>query len=378
MQVRSTINLVYLAERHSADCKRLLAVNWDEDVRVHFLWNCWYVAAWDHEVTREPLARTLLCKPVVLFRTEDGEPVALEDRCCHRSLPLSMGKVVGERLQCGYHGLQFDHTGECVHVPGQTYIPPEAQVRSYPVVERWKWVWIWMGEPEKADEALIPNWWWFDHADWEVVKGKHLRLDCNYELITDNLLDLSHLAYVHLNTLGTDDIAEFPIKTERTQDMIRMTRWIVDRPAPPMFQKLGNFSGKVDRWQIVETFSPCHTQIRAGACDAGTCDPSEEEPNHGMHIRSLNAPTPETETSTFYFFGHARDFALGDQQISADLFSMVSQTFDEDVLILEAQQKMLNRDPDKRLVDINVDAPGIAARQLLRRDINAEQVAVVN
>jgi phenylpropionate dioxygenase-like ring-hydroxylating dioxygenase large terminal subunit len=338
-----------------------------------FLKNCWYVAAWDHEVTEAPLARTVLCEPVVLYRTENGAAVALEDRCCHRALPLSMGKVVGDRLQCGYHGLEFDSGGACVKVPGQTHIPPGAAVRRYPTVERWKYIWIWMGDPDLADETLIPNWWWFDHPDWEVVKGKYLRLDCNYELITDNLLDLSHLSYVHLQTLGTTDITEFPIKTERENDMIRMTRWIIDRPAPPMFQKLGKFSGTVDRWQIVETFSPCHTQIMAGAIDTGTIDQADGEPNSGMHIRSLNAPTPETETSTFYFFGHARDFALGDQQVSADLFKMVSQTFDEDVVILEAQQKMLDRDPGRPLMDINVDAPGLAARQMLRRDIAAER-----
>ena len=334
--------------------------------------NCWYVAAWDHEVTQTPLARTLLCEPVVLFRKQNGEAVALEDRCCHRALPLSMGVVIGDHLQCGYHGLEFDSLGQCVKIPGQDKIPPNAKVKSYPLVERWKWLWIWMGDPELADDSLIPNWWWFDHPEWEIVKGKYLKLACNYQLITDNLLDLSHLAYVHLNTLGTSDISEFPIKTDRESDAVRMTRWILDRPAPPMFQSLGDFDGAVDRWQIVETFSPCLTQIRAGACDAGSCNPDLGEPDIGMHIRSLNAPTPETENSTFYFFGHARDFALGDKDVSGNLFKMVSQTFDEDVVILEAQQKRITAHPDKEFIDINVDAPGIAARRMLARDIEAE------
>ena len=333
--------------------------------------NCWYVAAWDHEVTQTPLARTLLCEPVVLFRKEDSEAVALEDRCCHRALPLSMGAVISDHLQCGYHGLEFNSLGQCVKIPGQDKIPPNAKVKSYPLVERWKWLWIWMGDPELADDSLIPN-WWFDHPEWEIVKGKYLKLACNYQLITDNLLDLSHLAYVHLNTLGTSDISEFPIKTDRESDAVRMTRWILDRPAPPMFQSLGDFDGAVDRWQIVETFSPCLTQIRAGACDAGSCNPELGEPDIGMHIRSLNAPTPETENSTFYFFGHARDFALGDQDVSGNLFKMVSQTFDEDVVILEAQQKRITAHPDKEFIDINVDAPGIAARRMLDRDIEAE------
>ena len=133
-----------------------------------FLKNSWYVAAWDREVSHQPLGRTFLGEPVVLFRTEGGQPVALEDRCCHRQLPLSMGRVAGGVLQCGYHGLKFDRTGKCVEIPGQDSIPPQARVRAYPLVEKYNWVWIWMGEPEKADPALIPNWWWAEHPDWHL------------------------------------------------------------------------------------------------------------------------------------------------------------------------------------------------------------------
>ena len=158
-----------------------------------FVKNAWYVAAWETEIGDGPLARTILGEPVVMFGTPDGV-VVLEDRCCHRSLPLSMGQVVGDRIQCGYHGLEFDQSGSCVKIPGQNQIPSGASVKSYPLVERWNWVWIWMGDPALADESMIPNWWWFEHPDWELVKGKYLKLDCNYELITDNLLDLSHLA----------------------------------------------------------------------------------------------------------------------------------------------------------------------------------------
>ena len=140
-----------------------------------FLRNAWYVAAWDTEVGRDPPARTVLDEPVVLFRTIDGRAVALADRCCHRALPLSLGTVIGDELQCGYHGLRFDATGACVAVPGQSTAPPGAMVRSYPVVERHCWVWIWMGEVARADAALIPDWWWMDHPDWAVVAGNERR-----------------------------------------------------------------------------------------------------------------------------------------------------------------------------------------------------------
>lgn len=339
-----------------------------------FLKDYWYVAAWDHEVADGLLARTLLGEPVVLFRTPDGTAVALEDHCCHRGLPLSMGKPVGEGLQCGYHGLTFDRTGACVAVPGQSQVPPGASVRAYPLVERWHWLWIWMGDPERADPALIPDWWWLDHPDWDLVKGKHLHIQCHYELITDNLLDLSHLAYVHLATIGTGSITEFPITTEREDDLVRVTRWILDRAPPPLFKTVGGFEGTVDRWQIVETRAPCHTLIYAGAIEAGAADPGPHgtrgEPAGGIHIRNVNAPTPETETSTFYFYGHARDFGLGDAQVSKTMFEQFARTFDEDVGILEAQQRSLDRDPDRPLVDINVDAPGLAARRMVRERLD--------
>src|SRR5690606_18211680 len=131
-----------------------------------------------------------LNEPVVLFRREDGTPVALEDRCCHRHAPLSLGKVVGDNLQCGYHGLTFGPSGECVDVPTQDRIPPGAGVRAFPAVERWKWVWVWMGDPACADDSLIPNWYWMNDPEWRVVKGRYFNVKCNYLLIMDNLLDL--------------------------------------------------------------------------------------------------------------------------------------------------------------------------------------------
>ena len=118
----------------------------------------WYVAAFDGKIDQTPLARTLLNEPIVLNRTVDGTVIALEDRCCQRALPLPLGKIVGENIQCGYHGLMFDATGACIDVPGQSKISAGRRSVAYPLVERWNWVWIWMGYPALADDKLIPNW----------------------------------------------------------------------------------------------------------------------------------------------------------------------------------------------------------------------------
>src|SRR5215471_7863914 len=158
-----------------------------------FLRNYWYVAAYDHEIGRRPLGRIILGEPIVFYRLEDGTPVALEDRCAHRHLPLSMGTLVGDVLQCHYHGLRYDKTGTCVRVPGQDTIPRSARVKSYPVVERYHWLWIWMGDPALADPDKITDFHWFDDPNWGA-KGEYLHVKGNWQLIVDNLLDLTHLA----------------------------------------------------------------------------------------------------------------------------------------------------------------------------------------
>ncbi len=340
-----------------------------------FLRNCWYVAAYDREIGREPFGRTLLNEPVVLYRQEDGTPVALEDRCCHRGLPLSLGRVEGNRVRCGYHGLVFDETGACVEVPGQSAIPPGANVKAYPVVERYRWIWIWMGDPALADAALIPDWWWADDPEWGYIPGRLLHIACDYELITDNLLDLTHLAYVHSATIGTGAITDFPVKSERLTDRVRMSRWVLDGPPPPTFREAGGFTGNVDRWQAVDTLAPCHSVVYAGCApvEAGIvgADFTGRVPD-GINIRALNAPTPETDTSTFYFYGHARDFRIDDEAWAATMYEQLLKTFLEDVDILEAQQRSLDGDPDAPLIDINVDAPGLAAREMLRQRIKDE------
>jgi len=128
--------------------------------------NCWYVAAWDHEIKRLTLnRRILLGEAVVLYRTSDGAPAALEDRCCHRHAPLSHGRLKRDEIECAYHGLRFAPDGRCTHIPSQDSIPASACVRSYPVVERYHWLWIWMGDPALADDSLIPDFGVMDDPD---------------------------------------------------------------------------------------------------------------------------------------------------------------------------------------------------------------------
>jgi phenylpropionate dioxygenase-like ring-hydroxylating dioxygenase large terminal subunit len=337
-----------------------------------YLKNRWYVAAWARELDDGPVGRTIMDEPVVFFRTTEGNMAALEDACAHRYMPLSHGKVAGERIQCPYHGLEYDRMGQCVHVPGQTHVPPGATVRSYPVAEKWRYVWVWMGDPALADESTIPDYHWNDDPAWVAV-GDYFYVKGSYRLLIDNLLDLSHVAYVHATTLGTDGVANFPVKVRRDPDTVHVERWIFDEPAPPMFKLVGGFTDKVDRWQLIHHLEPSHFMIDVGCAVAGTGAP-EGDRSQGMTMYSNHTLTPETETSTHYFWHHARNFRLNEPDLTDKLAEATKAAFGEDVIIIESQQDRMNRAPaDKPIIDINADAGVLQARRMLDELIEAEQ-----
>ncbi|MGE0748099.1 MAG: Rieske 2Fe-2S domain-containing protein [Rhodospirillales bacterium] len=336
-----------------------------------FLRNAWYLAAWDDEVTDAPLARRILGEPVVLYRTADGTAAALEDRCPHRAMPLSQGRVVeGDRLQCGYHGLTFATDGRCVRVPGQIMVPPGADVRAFPAVERWRGVWLWMGEPALADPATVPAITWLDDPAWVAPRGK-FDLQANYQRLVDNLLDFSHLQFVHERTIGTDSIADIPSRTDRRPGSLAVTRWIVDRPPPPLFAKAGGFAGNVDRWMNCECLFPSNVVFDIGCARAGT-GALQGDRSQGIEIRSIHLITPATETTTHYFWAYARNFALADDGVTQLLAKGARATFNEDVEILEAQQRAIARLGDPPTIDINGDAAPLQARRILAAMIDAE------
>ena len=335
-----------------------------------YIRNAWYVAAWHHELARgagrRPLARTLFGAPVVLFRQADGTPAALEDRCPHRRMPLSMGTVVDDALQCGYHGFTLDAGGRCVRIPGQDSIPETARVRAYPVVEKWRWIWIWPGDPALADESLIPDVALNDHPEWAVSEGDPLHIEGHYQLVVDNLLDGSHVSFVHKSTLGTDDVADIPVRAERDGDRVRMVRWILDRPPAPIYAALGGFEGNVDRWQIITFAPPGMVVVDMGSAVAGTGAP-EGDRSQGVELLSFNLITPETGRSCFYFYTHVRNFALDDDTVGARVKDLFREAFLEDKAVIEGVQRGNERFPDSPRVDAAFDRAPAMARRVVER-----------
>ena len=340
-----------------------------------YLRNCWYVAAWAHELDTDTgmLARTILDEPVVLCRMSDGKPAAFADRCPHRSLPLSAGTITGDGIRCGYHGLEFDRAGDCIRVPGQSRAPPEARVRCYPVVEKWRWIWIWMGEPGQADEALIPDYHWNDDPDWLSI-GDRFHVRGGYRLLVDNLLDLSHVQFVHASTLGTEAVVDFPLEVRREAEAVHVDRWIMDGPPPPMFEKAGNVTGDVDRWQLITWNAPSHVVIDVGCAPAGS-GARDGNRDGGIEMYSNHTITPESAGSCHYFWHHARNSRLDDSEVTEFLRGAASSAFYEDVIIIDAQQKSIDTmAPDAPRIDINADSGVLQASRILDRLI-AEEAA---
>ena len=335
-----------------------------------YLRNCWYVAAWDHELDGGFLARTILDQPVVLFRGPDGMPRALENRCCHRSMPLSEGRLLEDTVQCGYHGLEFAFDGRCVKVPGQSTIPPGARVRAWPAVERWRWVWIWMGDPDAADPELIPDYHWNDDPEWTAY-GDVYHVAGDYRLMNDNLLDLSHIQFLHVNTLGAPGDQDAEIEVRRSPDVVHVSRWTFDTPPSPFYAHALGTNANVDRWQNVYFRAPSYIVIDAGSAIAGS-GAREGDRSQAAEVYSNHTMTPETDASTHYFWHHARNFRLDDAAFTEELRGMFSSALKEDVVAIEAQQKSLDRSEGRPMIDINVDNAAFQGRRILEERLAAE------
>lgn len=337
-----------------------------------FIRRAWYVAAWDHEVTQDGmLARTLLGEPVVFYRDLRGQVVALEDRCCHRAAPLSIGRKEGDCVRCLYHGMKFDAQGTCVEIPGQSVIPEKARVKSYSVVERNRFIWIWMGDPAEANPDDILDFFWHDSPEWRMKPG-YIHYQAHYQLIVDNLLDFSHLSYVHPTTLGTPANADTQANVERHDHGLKITRWYINSTMSPNHQRVSTYQGPVDRWQIYQWHAPAFMRMDAGSAPTGTGAPEGRMDPRALRFRHTSVQTPETLGTSHYFFCQARSFALDNDAMTEAIFQDVVTAFDEDRAMIEAQQRMLDRTPDFKPFATAHDKGLIQARMLIRERLQAE------
>ena len=346
-----------------------------------FLRNYWYAAGFSEELGRDFLARTFLGEAVVMFRKEDGTPVALENRCAHRRLPLSMGKLIGNVLECGYHGLQYDCSGKCIRIPGQKTIPKGTGVRSYPIIERFRYLWIWMGDPEEADESLLPEYQMLDDPK-NGVSNIQFHMDTNVQLIIDNLMDLSHLAYVHSTTTGGPQISEVAeVATVRKGAVVEVKRWMENVPPPPAFKQFGGYTGNIDSWQVSEFRPPTYVRVSYGSAPVGYGIPKkswfEDQGHWGFH--TFHGLTPETEKRSHQFRYVAFEPGTGNKKTIKEFRRVCDQIITEDSVVFPIQQLSIDSDPaGADAVNINAqiriihDSGLLAARRIVEKKLKEE------
>jgi vanillate O-demethylase monooxygenase subunit len=342
-----------------------------------FVKNCWYVVAWDREIAADQLlARTVIGVPLVLWRDAEGNVVAFEDRCCHRGAPLSLGIREGDRLRCRYHGLLFDRTGRCVEAPMQSRIPHRARVRSFPVVERHRWIWVWMGDPAQASSIPIPDTPWLDHPDWRSIDG-YLHYGTNYLLIADNLLDFSHLPFLHPSSVGGSiDYAAVLPTMEKIDRGVRLTKWVMNTEPPAYSARYAGYEPgtKVDRWMFYDFLVPGVLLMHSGMSPAGT-GAREGRLERALEFRGCQALTPETESSTHYFFAHPHNFLIDQPEVTRGIHEGILTAFEEDRIMITAQQRNLALTPKFHMVALDSDTALAQFRWVVQRLCNDEAAA---
>jgi phenylpropionate dioxygenase-like ring-hydroxylating dioxygenase large terminal subunit len=340
-----------------------------------YLRNSWYVVAEAREVTRfSPLARAVMNERVVLYRGEDGKAVALADRCPHRFAPLSAGRIIGNDLRCGYHGMTFDGTGRCVFNATQPTerIQPNANVRSFPIVERHGVLWLWPGAQECAEPSKIPDFSMFDHPDWSAGTGQ-IVVKANYLILLDNLLDLSHINFVHGDVLGNPEVNEqLAVSTESFDRGLTEKRLNPSGPAVPAWRAVVSdpwIGDPVDFWMDMHWHAGASLLLDVGVTPAG-------QPRvAGRGIIALHCLLPETDMTTRYFYGIAQSYLREDASIVSFWLQASAYAFEQDRRVAEAVQSNMGSEWDilrMNPVVNKADRAALRARRILRRLIGSE------
>ena len=327
----------------------------------------WYVAALGSQLKDKPVGRTLLNKSVVLFRTADGQVAALDNRCCHRALPLSDGTLEAQGIRCGYHGLLYDGQGKCIEIPGQDKVPVKALVSAWHVRERDQIVWIWFGNELNPAPTHEPPAYAVHSSGKYLFDGGLFHYEAPWQLVHDNLMDLSHLGYVHLKTIGGNASLHMNAKmmVQGEGDTVRVVRHMPDSEPPPTYSAAYPFKGRIDRWQEIEFFVN-HLRIWTGGVDQGT-DALDDPDRGGFHMRGFHGITPETETTCHYFWTMATNPTQDHDAIKAKVINQTVMTFEEDKVIIESQYRNMCTFGELPAIDIHVDVGANRARRIVQR-----------
>lgn len=336
--------------------------------------NTWYVACTPDEIAGKPLGRQICGEKIVFYRGAEGKVAAVEDFCPHRGAPLSLGFVRDGQLVCGYHGLEMGCDGKVVGMPGQR-VRGFPCIGSYAVEERHGFIWVWPGDKALADATQIPDLEWASNPEWAFGGGLY-HINCNYQLMIDNLMDLSHENYVHSTSIGQKEIDEAPVTTKTECNTVVTSRFMENVMPPPFWRtalEANKLSGDVpvDRWQICRFTPPAQVMIEVGVAHAGNggyTAPSDVKASAIV----VDFMTPETETTHWYFWGMARHFQPHDEDLTKTIRAGQDKIFSEDRQMLEMQQANLTKYPERKLLMLNIDTGGVQSRRMLDKLIAQE------
>ncbi|MFL6714162.1 MAG: Rieske 2Fe-2S domain-containing protein [Sulfurifustis sp.] len=345
---------------------------------MNYLRNAWYIAGWDYEITRTLMMRYILEQPVLLYRKENGEAVAMSNICPHRYAPLHLGKLEGDRVRCAYHGLQFDCTGKCVHNPhpgGNGPIPSNSTIKSYPIVERMGAVWVWMGE-KTPDESLLPDYSFIDDKkNYRTIRGVFY-IDNHYEMCTDNALDLTHVTFTHAGTLGAglENVSKEQVKRERIGNTLWCKRFNYNITAGADFQRFNPTLQKikVDKQQNVRWDPPGNILISIRYVEADT------EDKHLTGIHAGNMLTPVSATKTRFFWSVSRNFSLESEMLDKAMAASAELALQkQDKPMIEDQLAMMKTIDLESMQPVYIldDATPIEARRILKQLVEQENGA---
>ncbi|PAU51777.1 aromatic ring-hydroxylating dioxygenase subunit alpha [Pseudomonas indica] len=339
--------------------------------------NAWYVACTPDEIDAKPLGRTICGESMVFYRGAENRAVALEDFCPHRGAPLSLGYVEDGLLVCGYHGLAMGCDGKTAAMPNQR-VQHFPCIKRFPVIERYGFIWVWPGDEALADPTQLPHLEWAESPEWAYGGGLY-HIACDYRLMVDNLMDLTHETYVHASSIGQKEIDEAPVNTRVEGSEVITSRFMDNISAPPFWRAALRANGldedaPVDRWQICRFTPPSHVLIEVGVAHAGHGGYDAPEQYKASSI-VVDFITPENETSIWYFWGMARRFKVDDSELTDRIREGQGKIFSEDLEMLERQQRNLLRYPERNLLKLNIDAGGVQARRIIERLVKAEQAS---
>jgi vanillate O-demethylase monooxygenase subunit len=329
------------------------------------------MAGWSEDVGEAGLARRIVDQPVFVYRLQDGTIAAILDRCPHRFAPLSCGTRDGDALVCGYHGLTFSPEGKCIRNPFADRIPAGAEVTVFAARERDGIVWIWGGAPDEADEATIPDFSFVPDTPHSRTIHGHTLMHANYEYGTDNLLDLSHIEFVHRGTFAGQGVIFAGEHAVRLDGDTLHSDWFMSGISPPSVA-YGRFGPDdlVDHWLEMRWNAPASMRLLIGACPHG--QPREA----GFELPQAHILTPASEHETHYFWASARYHDLASTETDAMLGKMFGEAFDlEDKPMIEAAYANVRGQDfwSQKPVSLGIDQGGTRARRLLEKMIAGER-----